>query len=269
MTHTPLFLRHALAVTAIACFAVTAAPANAADQAQVSVLNGWRMGNGHHMAALRISLADGWHTYWRAPGDAGIPPRFDWSASKNVSGVQVHWPTPDVYAQNDMRYVGYEGEVVLPLEIRPTASGAIHLEGVIEFGVCDDICIPMTAQLRLDLDGTAPQSDYPAITASLNDAPTRITDAKCDAAPIEDGLKVTVTLGVPSLGAREIAVIEHPDAAIWVSEAMTTRKDASTLTAVSELVPPHAKPFMVNRSDLTITVIGNGTAYEARGCTGR
>ena len=57
-----------------------------------SVLTGWRMENGHHMAALRITLAPGWKTYWRAPGEAGIPPRFDWTGSDNLSAVTVHWP---------------------------------------------------------------------------------------------------------------------------------------------------------------------------------
>ncbi|WP_417270872.1 protein-disulfide reductase DsbD domain-containing protein [Celeribacter sp.] len=268
MTYTLPFSRRALTATAFACLCMTTAPVQASDNAQVTLLHGWRMENGHHMAALRISLADGWHTYWRAPGDAGIPPRFDWNGSQNVASLDLHWPTPDVYAQNGMRYVGYNGDVVLPIEISPRANGDILLDGTIEFGVCDDICVPMSAQLRIDLSNTGKKGDYPAITAALKDAPQQVTGAMCDATPIKDGIKIAASLDVPSLGAGEVAVIEHPDASIWVSEAMVTRQGGQ-LTAVSELVPTQAAPFMVNRSDLIITVIGNGMAYEARGCSGR
>ncbi len=164
-----------------------ASPLRAAEHAELTVLHGWRMDNGHHMAALRISLAEGWHTYWRAPGDAGIPPRFDWGASQNIAGLKVVWPTPEVYAQNGMRYVGYEGDVVLPIEIIPAANGAIHLDGTIEFGVCDDICIPMSAHVRMDLNDTQTTDRDPDIAASLANIPQQVTGAVCEATPITDG----------------------------------------------------------------------------------
>ena len=61
---------------------------------QLSVIEGYRTSRGTHMAALKIQLQPGWKTYWRAPGDGGIPPQFDWSGSKNIKGVQFHWPRP-------------------------------------------------------------------------------------------------------------------------------------------------------------------------------
>ena len=48
------------------------------------------------MAAVEIRLAPGWHTYWRVPGEAGIPPRFDWSGSQNLAAVAYEWPRPEI-----------------------------------------------------------------------------------------------------------------------------------------------------------------------------
>ncbi|MCX8508161.1 MAG: protein-disulfide reductase DsbD family protein, partial [Rhodobacteraceae bacterium] len=51
---------------------------------KAEILPGWRTESGSQMAALRLTMAPGWKTYWRAPGDAGIPPRFDWTGSANL-----------------------------------------------------------------------------------------------------------------------------------------------------------------------------------------
>src|SRR6056297_2127380 len=81
---------------------------SADDMVNVSVLPGWQMSDGRHMAALRFSREDGWKTYWRAPGDAGIPPRFDWSGSGNLARVALHWPAPKVFDSYGLRTVGYD-----------------------------------------------------------------------------------------------------------------------------------------------------------------
>lgn len=94
------------------------------DTAKVGLLPGWRTGDGVHMAALSVRLAPGWKTYWRAPGEAGIPPSFDFAGSQNVQGVVFHWPTPEVFSTNGMTSVGYSDQLVLPIEVRPRDAGA-------------------------------------------------------------------------------------------------------------------------------------------------
>ena len=66
--------------------------------ARAEISPGWREGYSH-VAGLTIRLAPGWKTYWRAPGDAGIPPSFNWSGSKNVADVRVQFPVPEVFSQ--------------------------------------------------------------------------------------------------------------------------------------------------------------------------
>ncbi|MEM9552608.1 MAG: protein-disulfide reductase DsbD domain-containing protein, partial [Pseudomonadota bacterium] len=77
------------------------------DVVQVEVLDGGETAHGTVMTALRLTLADGWKTYWRAPGDAGIPPSFNWRGSRNVGEVAITWPTPQVFNDYGMRSIGY------------------------------------------------------------------------------------------------------------------------------------------------------------------
>lgn len=110
------------------------------DVAAFDILPGWRTAEGTHMTALRIRLDPGWKTYWRAPGEAGIPPRFDWSGSRNIASVRFHWPAPQVFRQNGMRALGYQGELILPIELVPSVpGGAITMRTEVELGICEDV----------------------------------------------------------------------------------------------------------------------------------
>ncbi|RPE66271.1 disulfide bond corrector protein DsbC [Pacificibacter maritimus] len=233
---------------------------------QVSLMQGWTMANGNYMAALRVDLAPGWHTYWRAPGAAGIPPVFRWMGNSTAIQAKYHWPVPTIYSQNGMRFLGYEDSLILPIEFTPSASGDIVVSGAVTLGVCDDVCMPFTAQLDAHFSAQAAAQNKQVIQAQLNAKPKRITSAICDAKPIADGIKLSATVNIPSLGATEMAVIEHPDPSIWVSEATSMRK-GRTVTMSSDMVPTNAAPFLLNRSQVRLTVIGeDGKAYETLGC---
>ncbi len=239
---------------------------------QLSVLQGWRTAKGTHMAALRIQLQPGWKTYWRAPGDGGIPPQFDWSGSKNIGSVQFHWPRPKVAYINGLRTIGYSNEVIIPIEFSPRRAGQpLTLKGRVDLGVCNDICIPvsMTFSAALPAGNTKPD---PMIRAALKQAPMSarkagVSTVTCAIEPISDGLRVTATITMPSTGTGEVTVIEAPDQSIWVAEA-TTKRSGNTLTATTEMVPPSNAPFMLDRSKIRITVIGSNRAVDILGCTG-
>ncbi|MEX1148072.1 MAG: protein-disulfide reductase DsbD domain-containing protein, partial [Sphingomonadales bacterium] len=105
----------------------------------------------------------GWKTYWIAPGEAGLPPSFDWSGSVNVADVSVDWPAPSRFDVFGVDTVGYEGEVVLPLTITLEKPGkATDLKLAVEFMVCERICLPLDAIYHLQLpkgDGTRGRDD--------------------------------------------------------------------------------------------------------------
>lgn len=242
-----------------------------ADVVRLELLPGWRQADGTHMAGLRITLAPGWKTYWRAPGEAGIPPSFDWSRSRNLAGARTHFPVPEVFRINGFRTIGYKDGVVLPLALRPVDAGqAIILTGRVELGVCESVCIPFEARLEATLppgEGTGTT----AIRAALSDVPLSSAQAgvrsvSCALRPIADGLRLTATVEMPALGRDEATVIELADPAIWVSEVKAERR-GGRLTATADLVPPAGAPFALDRSSLRFTVLADGRAVEMRGCT--
>ena len=109
---------------------------------------------------LEFQMQPGWKIYWRSPGDAGFPPKPDWSASRNVGSVQMDWPAPERFQIFGLQTYGYETEVVFPLTVAPQRPGeAMTLSATVDYLVCSDICIPGNADVSIDLpEGTASPS---------------------------------------------------------------------------------------------------------------
>ncbi|SLN62983.1 hypothetical protein PSA7680_03324 [Pseudoruegeria aquimaris] len=242
----------------------------AGEAVEAEFLPGWRLETGEHMAGIRLRLAPGWKTYWRAPGDAGIPPRLTLGASQNIAGIATHWPRPEVTHQNGMRVIGYTGEVVFPLRLTPRDPNApITLRGRLEIGVCEDVCLPVTLNIR----GTMPPggAPYPAIEAALSDQPMTarqagVSGVACRIEPISDGLRVTAEIRMPPAGGEEITVFELRDPSIWISETKNARR-GGTLTASAEMVAESGTPFVLDRSELRISVLGRDRMVDIRGCS--
>jgi DsbC/DsbD-like thiol-disulfide interchange protein len=99
-------------------------------------------------AGVQIDLAEGWKTYWRMPGEAGIAPDFDWSESRNVADVELRWPAPGRYQDASGETIGYAHRVVFPVSVRPRdPSQPVELALQLSYAVCKDICIPARSQL--------------------------------------------------------------------------------------------------------------------------
>lgn len=104
------------------------------------------------LAGVEISMADGWKTYWRVPGDAGVPPVFDWAASDNVGAIKVLYPAPKRLSEPAAETIGYKGSVVFPVEVTPLdAAKPVVLKLTLEFGVCRDICVPAEAVMAITI----------------------------------------------------------------------------------------------------------------------
>lgn len=230
---------------------------------------GWQMANGAHMAAVELELAPGWKTYWRSPGDAGIPPVFDWSGSENVKSVHIHWPAPEVFESNGMQTIGYHEHLVLPVEITPEdPTRSVRLAVTVALGVCDEICLPASLELRSDL--LPPGAPDAAIeTALAQRAATAgeagVTEVACSVDPISDGLRLTATVRIPDPGGPEVVAFETANREVWVAEAVTERRGGQ-LISMTELVPPSGAPFALDRSGITMTILAANGAVEVRGC---
>lgn len=234
------------------------------------LLSGWQMQSGAYMTALHLRLAPEWKTYWRSPGDAGIPPSFDWSGSSNLRAVRFHWPAPDVFDSNGMQSLGYHDELVLPIEvIAEDPSRPVSLRAAIELGICKDICMPAALHVQAEL--LPPGRPDATISAALKARPASAREAglrkiTCTVEPIRDGLRITARMDLPPLGRTEAVVMEPAQPGIWVSHAEVVR-DGRTLIAVSDMVPPDAQPFALAQDRMTVTVVGaGGGAVEISGC---
>jgi DsbC/DsbD-like thiol-disulfide interchange protein len=102
-------------------------------------------------AGVEIRLDPGWHTYWRDPGDSGVPPTFDFAGSENVKAVTVLWPAPERFPDGAGGHsIGYKHDIVFPLHVVPkdAANGpTIHLK--LGYAICEKMCVPADADLKL------------------------------------------------------------------------------------------------------------------------
>lgn len=145
----------------------------------VSSAQGVAPGQSVHIA-LRQQIQKGWHTYWRNVGDSGEATKITWALPTGWSASDFVWATPHRLPFGPLVNYGYEGEVLLPLQITAPADArpgsTITLRGKADFLVCADICIPESADLELKLPVTAgPAPADPSwgakIARALADAP--------------------------------------------------------------------------------------------------
>ena len=260
-------------LTAALCASLLSAPPALAlsqdDLLAADLRPGWRLQGGGHMAALDLQLAPGWKTYWRAPGTTGIPPIFDWTGSDNLASVTLHWPRPHVFLFNGLQSIGYHDTLTLPFEVTPIdPARPVNLRLQVELGICKDICLPATVTLDAVLAGEGAAD--PVISAALSDRPIPADEAGlagigCTVDPISDGLRLTATMDLPAPAGGETVVFETATEGVWVSEA-TADRSGNLLVASSDMVPPEAAPFALDRSGVTLTVISPDRAVEISGC---
>src|SRR5579872_5858089 len=106
-------------------------------------------------AGIEIRLDPGWKTYWRDPGDSGVPPTLDFSGSENIKSVTVLWPAPQRFPDGaGGSSIGYVGDVVLPLRVIPEdAAKAAAVRLKLGYAVCGNVCVPVESSLHLALPG--------------------------------------------------------------------------------------------------------------------
>jgi DsbC/DsbD-like thiol-disulfide interchange protein len=157
-------------------------------------------------AGIEIRLDPGWKTYWRYPGDSGVPPTLDFTGSENVKSVTALWPAPERFSDGAGGHsIGYRGDVVLPLRVAPkNAAKASSLRVKLGYAICERLCVPAVADLDLTLSGKA-GAEEPHLVAAEARVPRRIA--------LGAGSSVTDSLAVRSVrgettGARERVVVE-------------------------------------------------------------
>ncbi len=176
--------------------------------------------NGTWTAGVEIIMAPGWKTYWRVPGDAGVPSEFAWENSSNVKSAEVSWPAPNRYDDITGKSTGYKKHVVFPVKVIPIDPGKPAMLNLqLFYGICSDICIPATAELELELPAELddPQSlelirKFAAIVPSPDAKGVDITNLK--AVSIDGKIVLAVTL-IGKVDAKTDILVEGFDEAFF------------------------------------------------------
>lgn len=156
---------------AAAASAEDASPWQKDGHSAVRLLAGSRSG-AVLLGGVAFQLQPGWKTYWRTPGDSGVPPRFDFSKSDNVEAVTVLWPAPKKFDDGAGGVsLGYHDQIVLPLRIvAKSVDKPVTLRAEINYAVCEKLCIPVDAKAELAFNSVASTED-PALFAALDTVP--------------------------------------------------------------------------------------------------
>ncbi len=200
--------------------------------------------------ALRLKMAEGWHTYWRNPGDSGLPTTITWKLPDGVGVGGIQWPAPHALPTGPLVNYGYENEVLLLTGLtvpRDAAVGStLKLAAHADWLVCKDVCIPEGADLDVVLPVAERSDPYPqwgsAIAAARAAVPAPLQG--WNVAARADGAKVALTL-TPSEGAADPGTLQffaQDEGRVEPSIKQTLRRDASgayvlTLPAAIQLAP--------------------------------
>jgi len=237
----------------------------------LALVPGWRLDSGAHMAALRVSLAPGWKTYWRTGGETGIPPKLDWQGTGNLDHVVYHWPRPDIIDADGIQVIGYHNELLLPIELFPTKNGApIEAHVNVQIGVCSDVCIPVSADLSATFSPNS-DTDRFLIELALTDTTVTATQAGlrnlgCTLMPVEDGYRIEAGFQLSNNATSpQIVVFETPQSDIWVAPSQS-HLDGRHLIAETSLVNYGTTSLKIEPSQVRITIINTTQAIDAGTC---
>jgi DsbC/DsbD-like thiol-disulfide interchange protein len=219
------------------------------------------------MGGIGFALQQGWKTYWRTPGDSGVPPRFDFSKSDNIEAVTVLWPAPMQFDDGAGGHsLGYKGQVVLPLRIvAKNADKPVTLRAAISYAVCEKLCIPVEANAELAFASVASTEDS-ALYAALDTVPKPANVGDPNPLTIRDVKregKSAVVVNVATPDARDVSLFVEgptPDWALPVPKLIEGGPPGvKRFSFELDGLPPGASP---EGAALKLTLVGGDKAYE-------
>ena len=238
------------------------------EPARVELVDGgWR--DGQRVVAVVMRLAPGWKTYWRVPGEGGLPPRFDFSGSVNVKEKRVLWPAPKRF-RNPVtgETIGFKHLVVFPVLITPKDKSApIRLNLKLNYGICGEMCMPATASLglllppkpKVDAETRALIDEWLKKTPLMDDGALKVVSVRL----VREGDRPALEVVLAGPGAETVSdmFVEGVDMAVFGPPRRIGEKDGAVVYRLREtggLVS--AKDFAKAR--LILTILRDGKAIE-------
>ena len=219
------------------------------------------------LGGIAFQLQPGWKTYWRTPGDSGVPPRFDFSKSENIEAVTILWPAPTKFDDGAGGHsLGYKNQIVLPLRIvAKNADKPVTLRAGINYAVCEKLCIPVEANTELAFASVASTEDS-ALFAALDTVPKPASIGDPNPLTIRDVKrdgKSSVLVDVATPDAREVNLFVEGPTPDWALPVPTLLEPSppgvKRFSFELDGLPPGAKP---EGAALKLTLVGGDRAYE-------
>jgi len=219
------------------------------------------------LGGIAFQLQPGWKTYWRTPGDSGVPPRFDFSKSDNVEAVTVLWPAPKKFDDGAGGVsLGYHDQIVLPLRIvAKSVDKPVTLRAEINYAVCEKLCIPVDAKAELSFNNVASTEDS-ALSAALDTVPKPANIGDPNPLTIRDVKregKDRVLVDVVTPDDRAVSLFVEgptPDWGLPVPKLVEqSPPDVKRFVFQLDGVPPGVNP---EGAALKLTLVGGDRSYE-------
>jgi DsbC/DsbD-like thiol-disulfide interchange protein len=214
------------------------------------------------VAGVQLRMSSGWKTYWKSPGDSGVPPSFDWSGSTNLKHAEVLYPAPHRFAEANGWAIGYDDEIVFPVKITPEREGEpVELKLAFDYGLCKDLCIPNDVILGLAVGADVGKGDALLIETFLArvpkaGAPGELPEvSQVEASFDADAPKLVVTASFPPGATATDLFIDAGDVFVPMPKALGPPEGGKQRFAVNFVSASEAAA--IKGKPLALTLVSN------------
>ena len=219
-------------------------------------------------AGIEVKLQPGWKTYWRYPGDSGVPPHFDFSGSENLKKADVLYPAPHLFTDETGQSLGYKDTVIFPIVVSPQQAGKpVRLRVKVDYAVCEKLCVPAEGRADLMLE-TGDSKHNPALMTAEAHVPKQVTAAQLGltATRTNGGAKPTVTVDLGAPAGKPVELFVEGPTPQWALPIPKPAKSAPPGRAQFSFeldgLPPGVDPK--SPTDLIFTVVTGDRAVEVK-----
>ncbi len=258
----------------ILCILSTAQPAKATSSEWIGAdhmkarLIAAQNAEGQTDLALQVQMDTDWHSYWRTPGEAGLPYRFNWNGTQNAENFKIAWPLPKRFSEFGLRTFGYTGNIIFPITFNrtdPTTPSKLVL--TLNTMVCKDICIPQNFLIQFPLPKESTTTNAALIGFGKRKTPH---DGDTDTLKIDSvitGPDALIINATAENGFKDADIlVELPGQMLLTKTDIQINKDDPKRAMIKLLAPDDANNFTAYLSDktITITLIAGKEAIEKK-----
>lgn len=261
MMSTVRILSAALAFTLSGLAHAETSPWSEDLRSAVRLMSGDTSGAPMH-AAVEMKLQNGWHTYWRYPGDSGVPPQFDFAKSENLKSASVLYPAPELHSDAGGETIGYQQDVIFPIQVvAQDPSKPVKLHVSLDYAVCENMCVPARGETELTIVPGKNAPD-PRLKAALARVPTKETAAAAGLSVKRDGNFAVVSL--PVLADKPVTIFAEGPTQEWALPIPKPVENApaGTRTFRFKLEGQPPGTDITKPIDLTFTIVEGARAFE-------